>query len=219
MLNWQATVYSQYANSGVLTGIIQALNDAIDPASMNTAFYNLMWNVATAAGYGLDVWGRIVGVSRILQVPGGRFFGFNEAAVSYDPFNQASFYAGTAGSTSYALSDSAMRLLVLAKALANISDASIHTYNAILQLLFPGRGHAYVTDTGNMVEVITFEFALLPYEVSIIKSSGAIQAPTGVGFNVMVVPISPGATGTFGFKEAGYSASPFNNGTFFKGFA
>lgn len=216
MNNWQRTIYSQYANSGVLTGVIGAFNDAEDPATFIAAFYNLMWNVLTAAGYGLDVWGRIVGVSHILQVPGGTFFGFKEGGTTdYRPFGESSMYAGTPGSTSYALSDPAFRLLILAKALANISMASIPIYNAILLELFPGRGNAYVTDTGNMTETVTFEFALLPYEVAILKQSGALQPPTGVGFSIMQVTIPT----QFGFKEAGYSAQSFNVGTFFQGFS
>ncbi len=41
----------------------------IDPTADLNAFYDLVWNVATAQGWGLDVWGRIVGVTRNLNIP------------------------------------------------------------------------------------------------------------------------------------------------------
>lgn len=213
---WPSTILSQYANSAVLLELIQAFFAAVNPSGDIDNFYNKVWNVLTAEGYGLDVWGRIVGVSRILTVPGGKDFGFDEATtVSADPFGQSAFFAGTPATTNFALTDDAFRVLILVKALSNISNCSIKTYNTILMELFPGRGNAYVTDTGNMTERLTFEFILQPVEVAILKQSGAFAAPTGVGFNIMEVAVPF----TFGFEEAGYSAQSFNNGTFFGGFA
>src|SRR5579871_5512746 len=62
------TIISQYANSPILTQLIANFDQYIDPTKNLDAFFDLIWNVDTAQGYGLDVWGRIVGVTRVLQV-------------------------------------------------------------------------------------------------------------------------------------------------------
>ena len=61
---WKKTILSQYDDSPTLLSMIESFNDAIDPTANITAFYENIWNVNTANGYGLDVWGQIVGVSR-----------------------------------------------------------------------------------------------------------------------------------------------------------
>lgn len=213
MENLSDTILSQYANSDTLMDLIGRLNDAIDPSGIIDEFYEKVWDIATATGYGLDVWGRIVGVTRILTMSDGRYLGFDEATTdSGDPFGQSPFYGGANASQNYALSDDAFRVLILAKAYSNISRASIPVYNTILRNLFPDRGNAFVCDTGDMNARLTFNFALQPYELAILKQSGVLQAPTGVLFEIMQVP------GCFGFAEAAGS-STFNNGIFFGGYS
>lgn len=211
------TILSEYANSPVLLSLIHSTNDAIDPGEDIDNFYNLVWNINTAQGWGLDVWGRIVGVSRVLTVPGGKTFGYEEAGtVSADPFGQSAFFGGNPATSNYELSDTAFRALIFVKALANISNCSIQTYNTILMQLFPGRGNAYVSDTGNMAARLTFEFPLQPFEIAILKQSGAFVAPTGVLFQILDIQLPY----SFGFAEAGSpSAAGFNNGAFFQGYA
>ncbi len=213
MNDLSTTLLSQYANSPTLLALIGQFNAAADPATLIDAFYDEVWNIATAQGYGLDLWGRIVGVARTLAMSSGKTFGFHEAtAASADPFGQSPFYGGPVASQNVALSDDAFRVLILAKAYANISRAAIPVYNAILRQLFPGRGNAFVCDTGGMNARLTFDFALDPYELAILKQSGAFQPPTGVLFEIMQAP------GCLGFAEAAGSA-PFNTGIFFGGYS
>lgn len=216
MQNYLETILSQYANSPALMSLISSFNSAVDPSPNIDAFYNNVWNIQTAQGYGLQVWGRIVGVSNVLQIPGGATdLGFEEAGTaSAAPFGQGPFYSGTQVTQNYTLSDDAFRALVLIKALANISNCSIRTYNTILMQLFPNRGNAFVTDSGNMQMNLVFMFPLATFEIAILTQSGAFSPPTGVGASIMVV--SPP---TFGFAEAGFSAAGFNNGAFFYGFS
>ena len=61
MRNLKDTVISQYAHSPVMLSLIQSWNDAIDTAADLQAFYDTVWNVSTAQGFGLDIWGAIVG--------------------------------------------------------------------------------------------------------------------------------------------------------------
>ena len=74
-----STVASQYANSPALTGILTSFYAAADQTENFDAFYDNIWNVNTATGYGLDVWGRIVGINRVLEVVSTAWFGFKES--------------------------------------------------------------------------------------------------------------------------------------------
>lgn len=214
--NYLDTVLSQFANSPVLLGLIDSFSSAVNPTANIDAFYNSVWNIQTAQSYGLDVWGRIVGVGRVLRIPGGAIdFGFDEAGIaSAAPFGQGIFYSGTQATQNYTLSDDAFRSLILIKALSNISQSNIHTYNTILMQLFVGRGNVYVMDNGNMTMTIVCGFAMQPFEIAILKYSGAFNPPTGVLMNIMIAP-----TPTFGFAEAGLSSNGFNQGVWFSGFS
>lgn len=182
---WQETIISQYANSETLLGIIATFAEAIDQQVNIDSFYDNLWNIATCQGYGLDVWGRIVVVNRTLQVS-SRYFGFNEGLPDYDPFNTSPFYSGQQTTTSFTLSDDAFRTLILAKALHNICYGSIPGINAILQLLFPGRGPCYVQDNEDMTMTYVFGFTPTPVELAIIETSNVLPRPTGVAVKYSV---------------------------------
>lgn len=211
-----STVISQYANSPILTTLITNLDEYIDETQNLDAFYDYIMNVATAVGYGLDVWGRIVGVNRVLQVNAGNWFGFNEASPGSYTFGQGSFYSGAPLTSNFALSDEAYRTLIYAKAAANITDGSIPAINRILMTLFPHRGNAYVTEgshtgswfgfaesvnalgfnqasfySGATIATMTmsyvFEFQLSPVELAIVQNSGVLPKPTGVAASVVTL--------------------------------
>lgn len=183
------TVISQYANSPILTQLIQNFDAYVDQTANFDQFFDLIWNVDTAVGYGLDVWGRIVGVVRTLQVANAKFFGFEEAtSLSADPFQQSPFFAGTPATSNFSLDDSGFRPLIFAKALANISNGTIQAINQLLLNLFPGRGNCFVTDPGNMTLVYTFKFILSPVEQAIVAQSGVLPKPVGVTASVLVSP-------------------------------
>ncbi len=187
ILNIWDTIISQYANSASLTQLILNIDGYIDPTSLFDAFYDLMWNVDTAQGYGLDVWGRIVGVNRVIQVAASKYFGFAEATVlSADPFNQSPFYSGELLNSNFALSDESFRTLIFAKALANISNGSAASINQILLTLFPGRGNCYCTDGLNMTMTYTFDFVLTPVEAAIVVASGVLPRSAAVALSIVV---------------------------------
>lgn len=176
--DWTKTIYSQYANSPILLALIENFAKSIDMNKNIDDFYDLVWNVLTAQSYGLDVWGRIVGVNRLLNITTSGYFGFSESA-SAKPFDQAAFYSGQSLTSTYALSDPAFLLLVLAKAASNIWNGSIPGLNAILRLLFPGN-NCYVIDGQNMTMTYSFNFVLTPVQVSIVLNSGVLPRPSGV---------------------------------------
>lgn len=195
----QQSVISQYANSPKLMQLVQNLNTYFNPSALFNQFYNQVWNINTAVGYGLDVWGRILGVSRVLLVSNGGYFGLTGTggaiAASGDALGGGPsttpalnpLYSGQPTSGNYALTDPAYRTLLLAKALFNICNGAIPAINQVLINLFlasvPGRtGNAFCTDNLNMSMTYTFTVRplLTPVEVAIITQSGALPKPTGV---------------------------------------
>lgn len=212
MKNVIDTIASQYANSPTIMSLIDAMNQYIDPAVDIEQFLSFVWNVDTAQGFGLDIWGRIVGVGRVLTIPGtGVYFGFDEQTEA-EPFDQAPFYDGPPATQNFTLSDDAYRSLILTKALANISASTAPSFNALLQGFFAGRGRCYVVDQGGMAMMFTFEFPLMPFEVAVLTNSGAIPRPAGVKVTAVV---QFDAATTFGFAEQGPTAQPFDQGVFF----
>lgn len=185
MLDVDKTVISQYSNSPVLTQLIENFNTCVDPTVDLQQFYDLIWNIDTAQGVGLDIWGRIVGIGRVLTVTSGVYLGMTGAGgASGETFNTGIFYSGQTITSNYRLTDEAYRLLILAKAAANISNGSVQSINAILMNLFPNRGNCYVTDNGNMSLTYTFQFPLQPFEVAIINTSGVLPKPAGVAAGI-----------------------------------
>lgn len=210
------TVISQYANAPTLTRLIGNIFAYLDQTANLDAFFDYIWNVDTAQGYGLDVWGRIVGVKRVLQITTGDWFGYQEASPGSDPFGQGAFYSGAALTSNFRLADEAYRLLIFAKAAANITNGSIPAINQILLSLFPHRGNAYVTEGGDpgtwfgfqealntvgfnqasfysgspietMTMTYTFEFQPTPVELAIVQNSGVLPKPTGVSASVVIL--------------------------------
>lgn len=210
MENVEQTIASQYANSPTLLALINNFNDCIDPSAIISTFYDYVWNVQTAQGFGLDIWGKIVGVARNIKATAPLLnFGFKEGR-DYRPFGQQPFYAGVSTTNTYTLTDEAFRTLIFVKALANISAGTARSYNTLMQNLFASRGRCYVVDTGQMQMRYVFEFPLLPYEVSIMTGSGAFPRPAAV--DASVISVNPPVT--FGFAEA-HIYAPFGQGALF----
>ena len=182
--NYWQTIISQYANSPILTRLISNFFGYLDQTANLDAFFDNIWNIDTATGYGLEVWGRIVGVTKTLRLVSGKFWGFEEASDA-DPYNQSPFFSGTLVTSNFELADNSFRTLIFAKALANISDGSIPSINQLLLNLFPGRGNCYVADLGGMQLAYTFQFILSPVELAIVTQSGVLPKPVGVTASVI----------------------------------
>jgi hypothetical protein len=194
----EQTIISQYSTSPTIVQLINNMDAYINPDADFDAFFDFCFNVDTAQGFGLDNWGTIVNVSRQLTIPGDATnLGFKEG-LNYQPFGQAPFYNGTPDTNTYTLVDSAYRTLILVKALANISNCTAPSLNQLLQNLFAGRGRCYVSDTGGMQMLFTFEFSLYPYEIAILTQSGAVPRPAAVNARILQLDLPT----TFGFIEA-----------------
>lgn len=176
------TVLSQYANSPIIGMITTCFAAAMDPTQNFEGFLDTIFNILTAVGYGLDVWGRILGIGRILSIP-VVYAGFEEPG-SWVGFGQGPLYSGQGAGTAFALSDDAYRLLLLAKAASNIWDGSIPQANQILLNLFPGLGNCYVSDGLDLTMTYNFEFALSPVNLAIVNS-GVLPRPSGVSTSIL----------------------------------
>lgn len=194
MIDVEQTIISQYGNSATITQLVYNMNVYLDPRADFDTFYSFVWNVETAEGFGLDIWGRIVGVDRSINVP----------ADTPNPGH----YTFTAGV--YQMTDDEYRGVVLIKALANITNCTADGLNQLLSNLFALRGRCYVRDVGSMSMEFRFEFFLYPFEYVIITQSGVAPRPAGVLATVFQVDPSQ----TFGFAEA-LQFQPFDQGTFY----
>lgn len=215
MKNVKDTILTQYADSPKLRSLIETFNDALDLEKITEEFIASVWDISTAGTYGLDVWGKIVGVSRLLKVEqASTNFGFDEAFTSASnnapkSFDEAPFYNGPLQTQTYRLSNDAYRTLIMAKAMSNITDCSIPNINRLLNYLFGTKGQVFVAVTGVMSIRYVFLFELSDVGRAVILNSNAITKPAGVSVGLMIVdPVT-----TFGFAEAGLQ--PFDNGTFF----
>lgn len=186
---WPQTVISQYANSPRLLQMIASFSDAIDAKGLTDAFYNSIWNIDTASGYGLDVWGRIVGVRRTLYIPGGSTgtLGWGNA-VGYFGWDQAPWNSNNNLTPNYSLTDQDYRKLILVKALSNISDRSIQSMNSALMIMFAGQGNAYISDDGSMTGRIILKFQPTQVDLAILQQSGAFSNPSGVLLTIVISP-------------------------------
>jgi hypothetical protein len=206
MIDYNRTILSQYDNSPTMRAIISSIFENIDPTADIDNFYRTVLNLNTASGFGLDIWGRIVGIGRIIEITGtDLIFGFSEASAPAT-FGEGTFYDPDNVTSSYSLLDDAYRKLIYAKALSNITDVNALSINKLLRVLFSQK--CYVTDSHDMTIRYTFEFLLSPIEKGIVNSS-VMPRPAGVKTRFLnYEPLT-----TFGFAEAKAQAT-FGEGTF-----
>jgi hypothetical protein len=209
MQNVSRTVISQYAQSGIINQLIDDWNEDIDPQANLNQFYFLVWNITTAQGFGLDNWGKILGVSRALTIPNtASYFGFYDGVGDWTGFNQSPFSSGYSATETYLLPDAEYLQLLLTKAAANICRTTIQALSRLVQALFGSFGPCFVQDLGNMQMSYVFQFQLTPVQLAIVTSSGALPHPTGVG--VFISTFDPATQ----FAFQGGTGQPFNQGTF-----
>lgn len=207
MINVKDTVISQYAHSPIMLDIIQSMNESIDPRHNIQAFYDDVWNISTAKGYGLDVWGAIVGIGRRIRVTAeDANIGFSDG---FTPFNDGVWSIGANGSDVYRLDDEAYRNIIMIKAASNIIYATAYHINKLLTKLFEKRGRAYFVKNGTMAARYVFEFYLNPVERSIIRQSDILPRPSGVLLDFY----EPVQTDYLGFAES--NLAPFGQGVFY----
>ena len=168
MIGYQQTIISQYAQSPTIVQLIDNVNQWISPDVDFYNFTNWIWNIETARGFGLDILGRILGITRrffVIQIE--NYFGFDGSGAQ--PFDQAPFYNGASDADAVILNDDNYRRVLLTKAFFNINPINALTINQALTMLFLGRGKCYVIDNQDMTIDYTFEFVLSSLDKAILR--------------------------------------------------
>lgn len=204
------TILSQYGVSERIKRLLRGFDELIKPDADIELFYNNVFNILTAQGAGLDIWGVIIGIGRNIQVkssaPDNTYLGFKGSG--QDVFNSSPFYNTSAGTETVTLADNAYRELLLIKQSANISRTDIASLENLLERLYSGRGNFYILETGPMKLRYVFEFYLKPFEESLALRRDLPPKPAGVTYEIYQIKPKQ----TFGFNGA--NMNTFNHGVF-----
>ncbi len=211
---WQ-TVISQYANSPHLIALIANFDAWLDQTQNFDSFYSNIWNLPTANGYGLDVWGRIVGIPRNVIV-GERapYFSFDDPALGFDnagaPIWVNQPLIVTVNAT---LEDDDYRWLIYAKAATNICDGSVPLIMNSMNKFFGNyRTPVFINETN--MNPMSYQMVQVGETISLtnlaVFSSGAISLkPAGIAASYYVVSQSGPA---FGFDIENDQMAGFDHG-------
>lgn len=203
------TIQSQYSTSPRLMALIRGLYKVLYPAQDLDMLYKRLFDVDTATGPCLDVWGRITGIPRTGQMVtaiGVPHFGFDSGMDDSDTgFNQAPFYHG-AEETRIKLSDDAYRLYIKTKAAANITTGSLAELNALIAALLPGCDVS-LTRTAPMHLSLVVSGDLKDYQHNMLLQGDLPPIPAGVSIDITV-----NHARYFGFNSEANTG--FNNGPF-----
>lgn len=198
------TILSQYSASPHILDLTHGFALRIDPAPDIDTFFEKVFDIETAQGWGLDNWGRILGVPRGVQVANVDWFGFDGSALQ--PWNNAPFYNPDQATNLYLLTDDAYRKLLLYKAAANIGSSDAATINKLLTQVFSTFDH--VVDNLDMSIRAVFNDYLQEVELGILQTYGALNKGAGVEWQFLSV--NPDEV--FGFDSSGFQ--PFDQGVF-----
>lgn len=200
----EETILSQYSTSPHILELSKAFTLRIDPAPDIDVFFEKIFDIETAVGWGLDNWGRILGVPRGVQLATVDWFGYYGSQLQ--PWNNAPFFNDQLATNNFLLTDEAYRQLLMYKAGANIGSADAATINRLLSQIFPTFDH--VVDNGDMSIRAVFSDYLEPVEVGILNTYGALNKGAGVQW----VYLSVNPDEVFGFDNSGFQ--PFDCGVF-----
>lgn len=203
------TILSQYSGSPRLLALIQGLAEVINTKQGLETFYKNIFDLDSAKGIGLDIWGRIVGVKRELDMTteiGVPYFGFKSRVnPSAKGFDQEPFYSG-AQHTVFTVSDDAYRLYIKAKAMANISTGSLQDLNTMIQRLLPDCEIQLFRTKPMHLKLIVIG-TITDYEKNILLSGAFPPIPTGVTLEVDLKRVK-----YFGFNDT--DTTGFNRGPY-----
>ena len=186
-------IYNQYNNSPTLIAYCQNIQNSIAFSDTDVQqFCSNYLNISTANTDGLNVWGIILGQSRILQ-SGGQYldvFGFDDGVIppanNYPQnFDWGSFYSGQ-GAGTVELNDNAYRSLLQLLYSKYASNNTLASLNQIIQNYSAGRGQAYVLETGKMAITYYFDYPLLPYEINLFANTQCLPKPSGVSLSIVI---------------------------------
>ena len=189
----QEYIQSQYSESVTICELLEDFREDISPTADIQMFIKNVMSLETAAGKGLDILGRIIGIER---------------TISYK-------------NNSYTLSDELYRSLLKYKALANITDTSLATLNKMTNILFPDddiKVYAIIHEgekNGKKYNKYPMHIRwmtqkeLSTQEKALFNAGGLLTLNAGVGWEFLAIDTNT----IFGFL--GSELQPFDCGRFF----
>jgi hypothetical protein len=188
-------ILSQYAASPAMNSILRAFRKEMSPRGDCLLFFENIFNVDTAKGIGLDIWGRIVAIGRTIE----------------DPLTGYSL----------TLDDERYRRLILYKALSNINQSTIPALSTLINILYPKapgavinieRPGAYADGSLYNRSVMkirwVFETFFDAEDLAVFRVAGTLNRGAGVGWGLYAIDPAQ----VFGFD--GQELQPFNQGVF-----
>lgn len=200
---------SQYANSPRFVALVNSLRAIFSNSGLIKDWFNVVYNIKTAKGFGLDIWGKILNQ--------GRNFTYTnpKTGVKTDYYLQGELTIDGTNFTAEQI-ENTYRTVLLMKALSYITNATGKSLNDLLQFYFQDRGKMYVIRYDTMKIRYVFEFYVNKLEKSIFTSD-VMPKPTGVGTQFEYLPRNQ----YFGFyveslpnNEQFYT--PFDNKPFYR---
>ena len=170
---------SQYANSEKILRLANGIRSMFSNAKLISDWYKIVYNIKTAKGFGLDIWGKILNQSR------------NFIYTNPNTGVQTNYYlkgALTVDGT-YISADEVeetYRKVLFMKAISLITNATEKSLNELLQFYFEGR-RVYVVQYDTMKLRYVFEVVVNKLEKSIFQSD-LLPKPTGVGATFQYMP-------------------------------
>lgn len=145
-------IESQYAASSAINALCAGFQSELDASADIDLIFNNLIKINTATGTSLDVWGRILAITRTLTTATGQ--------TTWD--------------------DDTYRFLLLYKALANISAADAATQNSLLSQLFGEE--TFVLDNQNMTLRVVALFFPSAIQQAVLNAYGLLTRGAGVGW-------------------------------------
>ena len=200
---------SQYANSPRFEKLRSGLVNIFDKDKTLQDWFRIVFNLKTAQGFGLDIWGIILNQ--------GRSFVYYNTDTQQDEYVYLQG-AQTVDGVYYSEEEieEMYRQVLFLKAMSNITNATLKSLNDMLLYYYQDRGRAYALNFGTMEIRFVFEFPVNKLEKAIF-SSNIMPRPTGVLANLEWLTLGK----YFGFIvpnviPADQSYKPFDQGTFYR---
>lgn len=172
-------IQPQYAHAEKLGALCCLFQDEIDATPQLKSVLEAIADPATAQGVFLDWWGVRVGADRHIELNG----------------------------QNVRLDDETFRFLIFYRALANISDASAATMNALLKKLIGLP--VFIVDNMDMTVSVHVLGNPTDLQVVILSQYGLLSRGAGVGYNIVIQNPNTQMFGFFGSK-----LMPFDQGVF-----
>lgn len=201
---------SQYANSKKFMNLYNELSYMFSNAKTIEDWYNIVFNIKTATGYGLDWWGKILNQ--------GRQVSYTENGTVVNVFlGGEQTIDGVTYSADYM--ENLYRTVLFLRAMSYITNCTVASLNNMLQFYFntveaSQNALVYVIEYGVMEIRYVFRMYLSKVQKAIFAE--VLPNPTGVGISFEYLPRSS----NFGFFVNGYTAqnqpyAPLDNKPFY----